>query len=437
MGLRCGLHDVSVVLSNRVCRSRATPAVDLDDQKSSRVGQHRPEGAECLWPNGRSTDDGEDVMAGESSATQTSVFVFLGHGQGDENWEERVRRGEANNPGPYGYAYARPRMRITYARSRTEGRLARLARAGLKYLLGFDLVHALHNRRDMGRADVIWTHTEKEHLAISVLKLIGMVSRRTPVIAQSVWLWGWLPDAGTIRRAFTLRLLRLNQIHTVLAADGARIGTEILGEEVILVPYGVTPTDPAPPRTVRSRQLVIAPGNDKDRDWETLGRAAELCPEIDFVVLSRRAAAQRLGRLANVQVRQAADAVEMIREYAACDAVVVPVKQNPHASGATTVLQAISMQRPVVVTDVGGIGLYGGDTAFYCSIGDAESLANGLRSALVLGTLERCSRGRQDMLDRGLTEEDYAMRHVLMSDDLLAGRTPRAAISEPAKPTLT
>ncbi|GAB3217297.1 glycosyltransferase [Kineococcus gypseus] len=379
-----------------------------------------------------------DHGAGPAGAgARTSVLVFLGHGQDDEGWEERVRRGEANNPGPYGYAYARDRVDVAYATSRPEGPLGRTVRAGLKYLVGFDLVHAWDNRRAVRDADVVWTHTEKEHLALSALKLLGVLPTGKPVVAQSVWLWGWLPAARGPRRALTLRLLRLNQVHTVLAEDGARIGTRVLGRPVHVVPYGVTPAEPAGPRTPRPRPVVIAPGNDKDRDWETLGRAARLCPEVDFVVLSRRAAAQHLASLPNVQVRQAADHSAMEREYAACDAVVVPVRPNPHASGATTVLQAIGIERPVVATRVGGIELYGGETAFYCATGDAESLASAVREALERGDVEHCRRGREDMLARGLTEEDYALRHVLLTEDLLAGRPPRAAVTEDVRPRAT
>lgn len=374
-------------------------------------------------------------MAGGATATdRTSVLVFLAHGQDDAEWDERVRRGDANNPGPYGYAYARDRMDIAYASSRSEGRAVRLVRTGLKYVLGFDLLHAWDNRAAMRAADVIWTHTEKEHLALSTLKALGVVPRGKPAIAQSVWLWGWMPTAGPIRAAITSRLLRLNQVHTVLAADGARSGTEVLGETVYLVPYGITPDEPAGPATARPRPRVIAPGNDKDRDWETFARAVELCPDLDFVVLSRRPAALRLQSLPNVEVRQAANHSEMSREYAASDLVVVPVKDNPHASGATTVLQAVGIERPVVVTRIGGIDLYGGTTAFYCEVGDPASLAGAMRTALSDGGPEHCRRGRQDLVARGLTEHDYALRHVLLTEDLLAGRTPRAAVSAEARP---
>ena len=363
---------------------------------------------------------------------QTSVLVFLGHGQGDENWEERIRRGEANNPGPYGYANARDRLDVVYARSGQENRFTKVCRVGLKYALGFDLVHAVRNRADLRAADIVWTHTEKEHLALSVLKLAGVLGKTKPVIAQSVWLWGWLPTAGPVRRAITLSLLHQNQLHTVLAADGVSIGKDFLGEAVTLVPYGVRVTEVPAPHARQPRPVVIAPGHDKDRDWDTLGRAAALCPDIDFIVLSKRKAAKRLKRLGNVKVRQAADQTQMAREYIDCDSVVVPVKQNPHASGATTVLQAIGFERPVVVTRIGGIELYGGATAFYCATGDAASLAAAVRRALAQGTAEHCRQGRKDMLARGLTEEDYAMRHVLITEDYFGGQSPRAAVSKDA-----
>ena len=98
------------------------------------------------------------------------VFVFLGHGFGARQWTERWSNGEIpglNERLPYGYHHAAGKDCIVeYSEDANENRLTELARRGMRRLLGCDLVHAWRNRKALFAADVVWTHTELEHLAV-------------------------------------------------------------------------------------------------------------------------------------------------------------------------------------------------------------------------------------------------------------------------------
>jgi hypothetical protein len=68
---------------------------------------------------------------------------------------------------------------------------------GLPEGLGVDLLHACRNRVGMLNSDAIWTHTEREHLAVSLLLKLWRKTKRPRLIANSVWLadhWHDLPS---------------------------------------------------------------------------------------------------------------------------------------------------------------------------------------------------------------------------------------------------
>ena len=94
------------------------------------------------------------------------VYVHLDHGRSLERWAARHARGEVWESSPYSYADAADQVALQFSVDRRDGRVGRFLRKGSTRILGFDLFHALGNRAGLRRADVVWTHTEREHLAV-------------------------------------------------------------------------------------------------------------------------------------------------------------------------------------------------------------------------------------------------------------------------------
>jgi len=121
------------------------------------------------------------------------VFVFLGYGFGADSWQKRFARHEIpglNEKLPYGYYHAAgDGWDVEYSQDRNEGPATRLLRRTLGRVLGFDLIHAWRNRNQLQSADVVWTHTEREHLAVLLLSRLQRVKRPPKLIAQCVWLF--------------------------------------------------------------------------------------------------------------------------------------------------------------------------------------------------------------------------------------------------------
>ena len=138
---------------------------------------------------------GKGARALASVPERIRVFVFLGHGFG-ASWS----RGELpgiNEQLPYGYYHASDNgCVVKYSLDAEESRVTRFLRLSMRRLVGFDLLHAWRNRQSLCDADVVWTHTELEHLAVLVLWRSIPRNRRPKLIAQCIWLfdkWDRLP----------------------------------------------------------------------------------------------------------------------------------------------------------------------------------------------------------------------------------------------------
>lgn len=353
----------------------------------------------------------------------TLVAVLLSHEQDAAAWRERFARGETMDRTPYGYDRAEAVYDIEWSTSRPDSRgLARI-RGALARRLGFDVVHVLHNARLLRRADIIWTHTEREHLAVAFLRRLLAV--KAPVIAQSVWLWDRWSGLGAVRRRLYTRLLRSHHVEIVHSAVNlAESRTRVPGRSVMLVPFGsaAVTRDPATPAS--GRPTVLAVGNDIDRDWRTLAEALSRLPEFDGRVASSRRAARELPWPSSVQIAPAADRRELERLYRSAAVIVVPLRHNLHVSGATACIEALAARRPLVATDTGGLADYLGGAAHLVQEGDVEGLAEAIRSAA------RASVGSGDpWVERGLTQADYVNRYVLLTEWLLGRRSRPTEVS--------
>src|SRR5262245_52309491 len=106
------------------------------------------------------------------------VFVHLAAGQDAEQWTQRWSAGTLigiNERKPYGYDRAEAHgCTVVYSRgNRAEALPEKSLRLGLRALLGFDLVHAWRNRDRILASDVVWTHTEAQHMGVlAVLRIL-------------------------------------------------------------------------------------------------------------------------------------------------------------------------------------------------------------------------------------------------------------------------
>lgn len=356
------------------------------------------------------------------------VLVLLEHGRGLARWRKRYEAGAVYDPTPYDYGSAEsPEVHLTFSEDGSDGGPYAFLRRGVLKVTGIDLVHVLRNLRAARRADVIWTHTESEHLALGLLKSLRLPL--PPVIAQSVWLVDAWPSLPKVKRVLYRWCLRHVELATTLSPVNAGILSETIDKPVRFVPYGVV-TEPwiALP-VVEGREgplRVLALGNDRHRDWDVLREVARAAGgELEVRVLTRLVGPEWAKGVPGLTVGQARSVTETGEAFAWADVVCLPLRTNLHASGITVLLEAAAWSKPCVVTDTGGLDAYftPAEVAYVPLGGAPEKWLDALSTLRDPGLAQQLVAAmRSRVADGGYSGAGFAARHVAMSDELLRAR---------------
>uniref|UniRef100_UPI00197EFEE4 glycosyltransferase n=1 Tax=Burkholderia sp. Ac-20379 TaxID=2703900 RepID=UPI00197EFEE4 len=342
------------------------------------------------------------------TATQVHVHLFYGA-------DPRTYRAGDNIGCLYGYHHAASdEFAMSYSQDRREWRPVGLARRALKAALGFDAIHAWRNREALLAADVIWTHTEQEHLAAAlILKLAGERGTRPRLLAQSVWLLDRWPQFGALRRWVYRKLLARADVLTTLARDNAVLCRDYLQRDAVMVYYGLNTQDfpvRRPAIWTPNRPLRIAAiGNDRDRDWATLIEAFGGNARYEVKLATRRRIPQELHR-DNVEIASVSGIAKQRAFYDWADVIVVPLRPNRHASGITVMLEAAAVGKPMIVSDVGGLRDYfPADCAAYVPAFDASAMRGAADRMLAqpAHALALAQAASTRLVERDLTTEAF------------------------------
>lgn len=353
------------------------------------------------------------------------IAIILRFGLNPQHWRQRHERGEVVDRTPYGYDLAHEWFTLGWSRDHHESSIARWWRSAVRRVLGFDFVHVWRNRRLIHEADAVWTHTEREHLAVALLKTVRPRRYRAVSIAQSVWLWDLWPALRGPHAAILRRLLSRHEVEVVLShvnRDASRAAAP--GRKVVRVPFGTHFAQESLPDVGRdSPPRVLVVGNDRHRDWPLLADVAAALPDVEFDIISLSEDARSLSWPANARLRSALQS-EVLAAYAAASAVALPLRENRHASGCTVAIEAVSAGIPLVVSDAGGIDEYvSGADADLVPVGDAVAFAQALRRRVDESGGRRASSAHPGSTAavRGLSQRDYVARLALLTTAVLDG----------------
>ena len=363
----------------------------------------------------------------DAASTQNlRVFVHLAHNKDARRWREDRAAGRlvgVNDETPNGYGRANQMgAHVGFSHSASESPPAKFVRLAMRAALGFDLAHAFKQRKAMADADIIWTHTESQYLAVAALKALGLV--RAPLLGQSVWLMDRWPRFSAPRRALIHRLMRevdLLTFHSPL--NLARANEVFADRRACIVPYGI-PTDAVTkPRLREGLPLrVLAIGNDGDRDWPTLIAAVAAAPEMELRILSG-SVNKRLARGSpNIRIGRARTQGELLEAFEQATVACVPLKPNLHASGITVLQEAVLAGLPAVASDAGGLDAYfARDEITFVPPGDVEALRAALRKLAgdPEAALAQAARAQARMTNGTLGADAYVRRHVELSREML------------------
>jgi glycosyltransferase involved in cell wall biosynthesis len=365
----------------------------------------------------------------DSRARRIKVFVHLVHGFGARQWREAWAKGEM--PGildklPYGYYHAADdQYDIQYSEDVNESRATRFLRLALRHALGLDLLHAWRNRRGLHEADIVWTHTELEHLGVLLLWCLTKPVSRPRLIAQSVWLYDRWNEFSAPKKWLYKTLLAKADILTVLSPDNLVRARELFPNmPVEFVHFGIDSSaiTPAVRRSRHKPLRVLSLGRDMHRDWETLVQAIKPCGDWHLRIAATQNTPRRAVQSGKIELIKATTAREVFDLYAWADIVVLPLRANMHASGITVLAEAALSGVPVIASDTGGLRSYfSGREVKYVPVGDSLALRHAIRA---LGDDDNlrfrlACAAQERILSDDLSSKAYAMRHREISDRLL------------------
>lgn len=368
-------------------------------------------------------------MMQDARTGDVKVFVHLGHGFGVRNWKRRYSLGlipGLNDSSPYGYHRAAgDGWTIEYSQDAVENSLISFFRRALHRVLGFDLIHAWRNRKEIFSADIVWTHTELEHLAVLLLLRARRQRRKPKVLANSVWLFDQWPELSSAKRRFYRMLLGKADAVTTFSPLNMEVAKKALpGVRCEFIRWGIAVSELKQPRKtpVHSPLRVASLGNDIHRDWKTLIEAFGNREGYEVGIGSNRINRKLLDGIGNVALLPVTTSEDVKALYEWADIAVVSLKPNLHASGITVILESVVRAVPSVCTDTGGLRAYfsPGEVCFVPPFAPVamkvavDELARDQvrRSAMVY-------KAQQRLFSSRLTTEGFANRHKQLSAELL------------------
>ena len=357
------------------------------------------------------------------------VFVQLVRGFGARQWSQHWASGKI--PGvserlPYGYhRVADGNCSITYSEDCDEPRSIEALRRGQRRLLGFDFLHVWRNRKNILNADIVWTHTELEHLAVLLLFQSIPRNRRPKLIAQSVWLFDRWKTLSRLKRWGYRYLLEQADVLAVMSPENLKIARSLFPRaQVELILFGINKDSiVTPARRTCHRPLRIASlGNDLDRDWSTLIGALKNVNAYDVRIASRHVGRDQIADSKNVTVLQPSSAREITELLRWADVMVLCMKPNHHACGITAIEEAVLFGVPVICTDIGGLRAYfSEDELCFVSPFNPGSIRQALERLAGNDELrfQMATRAQSRMRRAGLSSRAYAGRFREISERLL------------------
>ncbi len=358
------------------------------------------------------------------------VFVHLSTGQNAHEWEQLWRDKKLigfNDPSPYGYARANALgCDVVFSKGKPESHLEKYFRWFLRLCLGFDYIHALNNKTEIYQSDIVWTHTETQYLAVALMFLLNPKLERPKLIGQSVWLFDQWHKLSWPKKIFFKKLIEFVDVLTVHSTENLAYANKVLpNKHIEYVRYGI-PSEMKYPfnNKLQTPIEVLALGNDKHRDWETLIKALGNEADLNLTIITTQLKPSEYLQYKNIQIVRLNSQDELIKHFNRTNIMVIPLKENMHASGITVMQEAALMGVPIVVSDTGGLRDYFDESCVnFIPVKNVKKLREAILTLSKDPTqMALLANNAQSRICSGKIDcQAYIQRHVELSRALLKG----------------
>jgi glycosyltransferase involved in cell wall biosynthesis len=252
--------------------------------------------------------------------------------------------------------------------------------------LGGDFAAVLPSLRQMRAADVVFSTVDTVGIPLLLLRRARFI--QVPLVYASIGLPERL-ERLRAGRSFRRALQAAHTVVTYSTIEAERLREWIDGDSppVVFVPFGVDLEAFRPMNGREPKIDVVSVGADPQRDFDLLIDVAARRSGLTFRIVATPEHLRALGALPpNVDVETNVP-LETVRErLAQARAVALPVRANSYSGATTTLLQAMAMAKPVVVSRTQAIAEgYELEDGVNCRLvppGDADSFERALLETL-------------------------------------------------------
>jgi hypothetical protein len=309
------------------------------------------------------------------------VFVHLPFGLDADEYRTRFNAGLEPDETPYGFHNATALgYSVKFSQSAKLTGVTGFAFRVIAKITSRDLVHAWFNRAHVREAAVVWTLLEDEAIPLGLLMRLRLIPRRQ-LLASAVWMMDKWPTLTQRRRAiihqsskcWSTLLLQSDRGLKQAKATFPNVNSELMLFGISSSTFGPIAYDP------QSQPIhVVAPGNDKTRDWKTLTEALGNQPNVNVTIICKWLDDSTVADYPNIRVAKISSTEQLIEIYKSATVMAIPMKENIF-SGITVAIEAASMGIPVICSDTGGVSTYfSPEEVKYVAPGDTNALREGL-----------------------------------------------------------
>jgi glycosyltransferase involved in cell wall biosynthesis len=248
--------------------------------------------------------------------------------------------------------------------------------------VGRSLRHVGVAVRRAKQTDVIFS--DGEHVGIPLALSLQALRRGTPHVMIGHNLLN--PTKTRILRHISLRPVDRFLTHSSNQIDTILSNTALSPSQLAVVPYAVDSAFWDAPHDDAEEGHIVSAGREH-RDYRTLTAALPEGARLtiaDHSPFTPRATRQDPDVWPPSVTRMAADYLDLRRLYARASIVVVPVVYSRMPAGVTTLLEAMSMAKPVIVTgtpELEGIVQHG-ESGLVVPVGDVDQMRSAIDQLL-------------------------------------------------------
>ncbi|PWW82347.1 hypothetical protein CR164_04910 [Prosthecochloris marina] len=288
---------------------------------------------------------------------------------------------------------------------------------------GGDWLTILKNHKSINKSDVMLSTVDNVGIPAVILKRIGLI--KTPIIYVSVGLPEQIDKIKTrVLRKFYLNSLRNTKhfiCYSIVEKERLKSLLHTGDEKVSFIPLGIMTSFFNPLLEVNKQWDIVSIGADPMRDYALLAQFAVKHKKLKIlIVTSANHSYIKHNKPGNLDCEFNISLDEAIKRFSAGKLIVLPVKENTYTGATTTLLQAMCMQKCVIVSNVGpikkGYNLVSNENCILVEPGNYTDLEASILSALSNDELleQTGINGRRTVLEHNTWESFISKTSALI-----------------------